>query len=487
MSGNEPHSEAHRLRAEALDAQVKLLVRAERDLYRSKIELDRQMGRIQMLNRFALEALGSADPVWILERAARLLFEVFPLEQALACLADGVRLAATAAPAVPGREGGRAEAMQAPPSCPLPPSCCTAPVFGPAGELKETYPDLARPLAWLGEVFGGTGGDDALVLALPLFQKDRSPLGLLLARHPHPEEITPHQRPPEAADAGFLELIGAHLSTAVESACLYADLERRVAERTAELQANLQALREAQDQLLQAGKMAAVGTLVAGLSHELSKPLMVIHGYAQALLDDMPEASESRRPLEAIERQSRRCQELVDALLDFSRKGPPVRERLEVGDLVDRVTRIARSHPACRSVDLEVSVDADARGELFANRSEVETAILNVVNNALEATAPNTAVRLRVRRRMRDGIEGYEFAVEDRGPGIPEEVRGRIFDPFFTTKPVGQGVGLGLSLTSRMVEGHGGHIEVESETGRGTVVTIWIPRGEGPTPAVIEE
>ncbi|RMG21003.1 MAG: sensor histidine kinase [Deltaproteobacteria bacterium] len=482
-------------RDDALYQQVKLLVRAERRLYASRIELDRQLARIRALNRFALEAGRSVDARWILERASTLLFELFPLDQAVACLAEGDRLCLAAIAAVPGREPQ--ETVRLPDSryfAPFPQDFFERPLAGPAREVAAQHACVEVPLGWMEALFGGSdraAPSEALVLALPLLEKDRRPLGLLLARNPEPALISPHDRPPEEDDAGFLELVGSHLAAAVENARLHAELERRVAERTAELDANLRALREAQDQLLQAGKMAAVGTLVAGLSHELSKPLMVIHGYAEALLDEGPESPQAKKGLAAIARQARRCQDLVDALLDFSRKGPPQRDRVHTRDLVGRIAQLARSHPKCREVELRCEVAPEAEVEIFVNRSEIETALLNVVNNALEAAAPGTAVVLSVQGRDQrsEGDElqrGIEFLVADRGPGIPPEIRSRIFDPFFTTKPVGQGVGLGLSLTRQMIENHCGRVEVDSSPGQGTRVSLWVPRGEGPTPVVIE-
>ena len=106
---------------------------------------------------------------------------------------------------------------------------------------------------------------------------------------------------------------------------------------------------------------------------------------------------------------------------------------------------------------------------------EIETALLNLISNALGATPAGGSVRLAAQRRARDHHDGVEFAVIDTGHGIPREHLRLIFDPFFTTRPPGEGTGLGLSMARTIVESHGGDIQVESEEGKGTSVRVWLP------------
>src|SRR5207248_3210398 len=144
-----------------------------------------------------------------------------------------------------------------------------------------------------------------------------------------------------------------------------------------------QKLRSAQGQLVQAGKMAAVGTLVAGLSHELNNPLGMILGFAQALQDDDVDAESTKEALSAIERQAKRCAHLVGALLDYSRYRSNARERVGVGDVIERVLEISAGNARQRSVRIVTRVAKDA-GVVSIDRAQIESAIINLVKNAVE-------------------------------------------------------------------------------------------------------
>jgi signal transduction histidine kinase len=261
-------------------------------------------------------------------------------------------------------------------------------------------------------------------------------------------------------------------------------LETRVAERTADLAranqdlvSNLHQLRETQDQLVQAGKMAAVGTLVAGLSHELNNPLAVVLGYVDGLLRQTPSDAPSRAALAAIERQTLRCRRLVRTLLDFSRTKPARRERISPETLFSCVTELVSGHARDRGVTLNTEIAAEGAPDFLASPEEMESALLNVVSNALDATPKGGVVTMSARPLVREQGTGVLFSVRDTGPGIPPDVLPRLFDLFFTTKPVGEGTGLGLALTRRSLEAHGGRIDVETAPGAGTCVNMWLPRG----------
>jgi two-component system, NtrC family, sensor kinase len=255
---------------------------------------------------------------------------------------------------------------------------------------------------------------------------------------------------------------------------LNTQLEGRVQERTQELQQSLDDLKETQEQLLHAGKMAAMGTLVAGLSHELNNPLGIIWGYAQGLLKRSPEDHPSRPAYVAIERQTQRCRDLVRALLNFSRKLPMTRQRISCSALVERVASLAEVQARRKGVRLSWQLDNNTSMLVDVCVQEVESAILNLINNALDASSPGGEVTVEAKQVERE-CSMIEFAITDRGPGIPPSVLPRIFDPFFTTKPIGQGTGLGLSLTRKIIESHAGQIHVESYVGVGTQLRLWLP------------
>ena len=275
-----------------------------------------------------------------------------------------------------------------------------------------------------------------------------------------------------------------------EIRALNQELEQRVAQRTHELahtnfelESSLRRLRETQEQLIHAGKMAAVGTLVAGLSHELNNPLGIIVGYVQGMLRRMPEGAGGRESLVAVERQALRCAHLVRSLLDFSRSRPATREEAQLGPLVERVLELAAGAARRRRVHL----DWNARGPLpvvTVCAQEIESALLNLVSNAIDATPAGGSATVTLAAMARGGRTGVELNVIDTGSGIPRNVLPRIFDPFFTTKPVGEGTGIGLSLTRQVIEGHGGSIDVRTAEGVGTTMRLWVPHKPEPVPAV---
>jgi PAS domain S-box-containing protein len=235
------------------------------------------------------------------------------------------------------------------------------------------------------------------------------------------------------------------------------------------------------ESLVQSEKMAAMGTLVAGLSHELNNPLGIIIGFAQGLARRTSMDESVRGAVASIERQAQRCAQLVRALLDFSRKKVPVRERVAVSALFGRVSELVSGQARRAGVSFEVLTPPVELPELEVSVQEIESALLNLITNALDATPSGGSVRVSAQPVAEGG--GVELVVRDTGSGMSEEVRQRAFDPFFTTKPVGQGTGLGLSITRNIVEAHGGAIDVKTAPGSGTTVRLWLPAAGAPPQA----
>jgi PAS domain S-box-containing protein len=247
-----------------------------------------------------------------------------------------------------------------------------------------------------------------------------------------------------------------------------------------ELERALATLRETQEELVQVGKMAAVGTLAAGLSHELNNPLATILMASQSLLRRLPPSSPFRSVASTIERQAVRSSRLVKMLLDFSRRRPVCREPVSIGAVVEGVIELARSQVRGSNVVLEGESAPGSLPIVEGDTQQIEVALLNLVKNALDATQTGGTVHLLARREALAGRDGVEIVVSDTGCGIAPEILPLIFDPFFTTKPVGKGTGLGLSLARRIVEAHGGHIRAESVLGFGTTMRVWLPSVPSP-------
>ena len=262
-------------------------------------------------------------------------------------------------------------------------------------------------------------------------------------------------------------------------------------EKNRELAGALQRLTATQEELVQAGKMAAVGTMLAGLSHEMNNPLAIILMNAQLSLRRLGATKEPgdeaalRKRLHTIEAQATRCSGLVHTLLEYSRGKPTGHEPCDVRAALDRVLEFTTAQASAREVRLDVWQDPEAPSAVLANVAQLDAALLNVVGNALDAVLGGGTVSV-VARPVdkidvgKDAIPGVEFEVCDTGCGISAENLDHIFEPFFTTKPPGQGTGLGLTLTQRFVMDHGGRIHVTSKTGAGTTVRMWLPAAPSP-------
>lgn len=238
-------------------------------------------------------------------------------------------------------------------------------------------------------------------------------------------------------------------------------------------------LKENQEQLVHNSKLAAVGTLIAGLSHELNNPLSALLIHLDFLLskEKYKEDAGLRKALFTMIEQTHRCSELVASLLHFSRKGSLEKETLTIDSLFRHVGRLA--DPMSIQYEAVISfTPGSTNAKIFASRQEIETVLLNIITNSLQAldkSKPGNQVRLRALDFMRNGKEGVEITVSDTGCGIAEANLPHVFEPFFTTKNPGDGTGLGLSLARKVIEEHGGNIEISSTLGKGTRVHMWLP------------
>jgi signal transduction histidine kinase len=225
--------------------------------------------------------------------------------------------------------------------------------------------------------------------------------------------------------------------------------------------------------------MAAVGTLVAGLSHELNNPMAAIRMSVELMTRYSLSPEGRRMALEVIDRQSKRCAHLLKALLDFSSRPPVIREPCEVRGVVSRVVELSQAEASRRGVRLEQRGSGAELPRISIHAAEMEAALLSVVTNALEASPAEATVTIESRALTRAGTQGVEVTVIDRGTGIPPEMLSQVTEPFFTTKPPGEGIGLGLAVTHRFIDSHGGILNIDSTVGRGTTVRMWLPASSG--------
>ncbi|MDE2059171.1 MAG: GAF domain-containing protein [candidate division NC10 bacterium] len=270
-------------------------------------------------------------------------------------------------------------------------------------------------------------------------------------------------------DLELLVPLGEQLAIAIENTGLHSEMERRVEERT-------MALKQTQAQLIQSGKLAAVGTLAAGVAHELNQPLMVIRGYAQELLWDKRIGDEEMRDdLQRIEAQTTRMTAIINHLRDFSRESKGRREVTDLNQVVkDSLTFLGQQ---LRTKNIAVVQELHpALPPVRADPLQIEQVLLNLITNARDAIEGAELGTITVRTELASDSR-IALSVTDSGPGIPEDIGPRIFDPFFTTKEVGKGTGLGLSICHGIIEEHGGELTMESPVadGKGARFTIILP------------
>ncbi len=251
------------------------------------------------------------------------------------------------------------------------------------------------------------------------------------------------------------------------------------AELYRELQASYKKLQDQSQQIVQTEKLRTLGTMAAGIAHELNNPMMGILNYLQYCLKHTA-ADDRRRPVLAdAEKEIRRCIYIVENLLTFSHAEKVDRKRQEKADLtliIDGILSLLSYKISAEGVSITkkyagnippVPVDVDRMKQVF----------LNLVKNALEALEPANRKEIRIEMQAKGNF--LEVTVADTGCGIKPGDIAKIFDPFFTTKEVGKGTGLGLSVVSNIIREHGGKITCESEPGQETVFKFFLPLSPG--------
>jgi two-component system NtrC family sensor kinase len=253
-------------------------------------------------------------------------------------------------------------------------------------------------------------------------------------------------------------------------------LARRMVGRIAAADAERDALN---DQVIEAGKLASVGELAAGIAHEINNPVAIMMeeaGWVADILSDDDFASpanlaEMRRALDQVRVQGARCKEITHKLLSFARKTDSRLRELDVNDLAAEMAELSEKRARYVNVRLRAEL-SPGLPHVAGSPSELQQLLLNLINNAMDAMEKNGGDLTIATRLAGDRVE---LAVSDTGHGIPKSVLPRIFDPFFTTKAVGKGTGLGLSICYGIVKKLGGEITVESSTEKGSTFRVLLP------------
>jgi two-component system NtrC family sensor kinase len=239
--------------------------------------------------------------------------------------------------------------------------------------------------------------------------------------------------------------------------------------------------RALESQLIQSERLAAVGQMVSGVAHELNNPLTSIAGLSELLQERPGLPPAEREHLEVIHAQAERAGRIVRNLLTFARRGTPGNRVVDLNELVERTAILVGYELGIRGIALHerrAPVPLPVRG----NADELQQVLLNLVTNAAQAVRglPDGAPREITLQTRLEGSQAV-VAIRDTGPGIPESLASQIFTPFFTTKEPGEGTGLGLSLSYRIIESHGGRLGYTPPSGHeaGALFSFALPLAEG--------
>ena len=238
-------------------------------------------------------------------------------------------------------------------------------------------------------------------------------------------------------------------------------LEQKVVERT--------------EQIIQADKLAALGELSAGVAHEINNPLGVILGYTQLMLKD-PSIKENHahihEDLKVIERHVKNCKSVVSDMLTFSRKRSLKHGLIDINQVVNDVVNFLHNHSDFKKVEMKLSIKKESPLIVMGNEQEFRQVVINLLINACHAVDKQGMIHVSASLNAQEEVE---VRVKDNGRGISRENITKIFDPFFTTKPVGQGTGLGLSVSYGIIKKYGGRIDVKSLENQGALFKVILP------------
>jgi len=233
----------------------------------------------------------------------------------------------------------------------------------------------------------------------------------------------------------------------------------RTAERVLIMARDITDRKRMEEQMAQTEKLASLGTLAAGVAHEINNPLGIMVGFTELLLDRIPPETKDHELLKTIERQGLTLKKIVENLMTFARQPAKHEEYTDVNEDVENVLRLVQNTLFTKKIEVETRL-GKGLPRVRADSSELQQVFLNLINNA--AAAMPEGGRLTVVTKINPYSHMVEAILADTGTGIPREIADRIFDPFFTTKKVGEGTGLGLAVSYAIVHKYGGNIRFET-------------------------
>jgi signal transduction histidine kinase len=330
------------------------------------------------------------------------------------------------------------------------------PEFGSRGAPVTSFSASGRAIGAVmaQEHMADVEGEIEAALTIMLTDHDGNGLGWLHMLDHEGERVL------EPGFVNLAQLVASQIGVAMENNALLGRLRLQLVE-----------VQRVQQQLVQVSKLGAVGELAAAVAHEVNNPLTGILGFAELLMDELPEDDPRHEEACVIRDEAVRARSIVKALLEFARPRQPQRVPTNLNDLARSTLELVRF----RAADAQVRIVADY-GDLpwlEVDADAFRQVLLNLFNNAIDAMPRGGRLHI----TTVDQPERVGVMVSDEGVGMDDDTRSRIFTPFFSTRADNSGgYGLGLSVSLQIVEGHGGAIEVDSTPGHGSTFTVWLPR-----------
>jgi len=300
------------------------------------------------------------------------------------------------------------------------------------------------------------------LVVIPLLVKEKA-LGAIAADHVEPEK--------NITTEGFESLMtfAQQAGLAIQNAFMYQELKTFSQQMEEKIRKTTADLRKTEAQLIRSEKLAALGQLAAGIAHEIRNPLTSINILIHSLRESLPSENSHGEDLKVIEEEINRINETVDQFLRFAKPASPLLEKAELIPILEETLQLLKPQIERRRISVQESFRS--LPPIAIDREQMKQVVLNLLLNAIQAMPEGG--RLGLSAAMPDDHEWIQLSIQDSGVGIPPADMDKLFDPFFSTKD--GGIGLGLSISHRIIDQHHGKIEVESAPGKGTRFTIWLP------------
>ncbi|MBM4278195.1 MAG: GAF domain-containing protein [Deltaproteobacteria bacterium] len=300
------------------------------------------------------------------------------------------------------------------------------------------------------------------LVVIPLLTKEKA-LGAIAADHTEPgRRLTK-----ETLDS--VMTVAQQAGLAIQNASMYQELKNFSRQMEEKIQKTTADLRKTEAELVRSEKLAALGQLAAGIAHEIRNPLTSINILIHSLRERLPSENSQQEDLKVIEEEIHRMNEIVDQFLRFAKPAPPFFEKTDVLSIVEETLQLLR--PQIEKQRIVVEKEFQALPMIQMDPEQMKQAMLNLLLNAIQAMPEGGQLTLKG-RNSEDG-QWIHLSIQDSGMGISGEDIDKLFDPFFSTKE--GGIGLGLSITHRIIDQHHGKIEVETIPGEGTLFTVCLP------------